>query len=84
MVELIRKTVCVTCGSTVGLYSSNEGTSSYVLLDRLFVNESRTLLVRIWGSGRVEVARRESPEDVWGPPVVLEEERLGPAIEEEQ
>lgn len=46
-----------------------------VAKDRLFVNEERTVLVRIWANGMVEVARREAPDHVWGPPVYLIEER---------
>ncbi len=43
--------------------------------DRLWVNTERTVLVRLWANGTVEVARRESPEHTWGPPVYLTEER---------
>jgi hypothetical protein len=49
---------------------------------RLFVNEDRTVMVRIWTAdesdaphGIVEVATREHPSGVWGPPKVLKEER---------
>lgn len=41
--------------------------------DRIFVNEERTVLVRIWASGVVEVARREAPDHVWSPPVYVME-----------
>lgn len=41
---------------------------------RLWVNAERTILVRLWDNGKVEVATRESPEHTWGPPVVLAEE----------
>jgi hypothetical protein len=44
---------------------------------RLWVNEERTVLLRIWASGQVEVATRDSPEHTWGPPVHLEEEDTG-------
>lgn len=43
--------------------------------DRLFVNLERTVLVRIWANGTVEVATREEPGDIWGPPVYVEEEK---------
>jgi hypothetical protein len=43
---------------------------------RLFVNDERTVLVRIWDEG-AEIATRESPEHTWGPPVYLTEEKLG-------
>lgn len=54
---------------------------------RLWVNAERTLLVRQWGSGVVEIAQRDSPAATWGPPVQssalpswignLAEERVG-------
>lgn len=43
--------------------------------DRLFVNEERTVFVRMWASGVVEVARRDDPSHTWGPPIRLAEER---------
>lgn len=43
--------------------------------DRLFVNQRRTQLVRIWADGTVELAERKSPNHVWGPPTYLYEER---------
>ncbi len=42
---------------------------------RLWVNDDRTLLVRIWADGTVETARRDTPQHTWGPPVYLREER---------
>lgn len=36
---------------------------------RLWVNAERTLLVRQWETGIVEIAEREDPGDVWGPPI---------------
>jgi hypothetical protein len=41
---------------------------------KLFVNPDRTILVRIWEDGTVEVATRKSPAHTWGPPVYLEEQ----------
>lgn len=44
---------------------------------RLWVNDERTLLVRLWedgGQGHVEVATREAPDHTWGPPTYLTEE----------
>jgi hypothetical protein len=41
---------------------------------RLFVNDERTLLVRVWDEG-AEVATRESPAHTWGPPTYLTEEK---------
>lgn len=41
---------------------------------RLYVNAERTVMVRFWDSGVVEVATRATPGDTWGPPVVVEEE----------
>ncbi len=43
---------------------------------RLWVNDERTVLVRVWDSGNCEVATREYPSHTWGPPVYLEEERV--------
>jgi len=43
--------------------------------DRLWVNDEGTVLVRLWASGTVEVATRDEPGDIWGPPVYLKEER---------
>lgn len=48
---------------------------------RLFVSEDRTVMVRIWlaqilgEDETVEIATRETPSHVWGPPVVLKEEK---------
>jgi len=42
---------------------------------RLFVNDERTVLVRMWVDGRVEVCTREEPWYSWGPPVIVEEEK---------
>jgi hypothetical protein len=44
--------------------------------DRLWVNDDRTVLVRLWADGTVEVATRETPAHTWGPPVYLTEERV--------
>ena len=41
---------------------------------RLFVNEDRTIFVRIWDSGEAEMATRVHPSHTWGPPVLLTEE----------
>jgi hypothetical protein len=41
---------------------------------RLFVNDERTVLVRIWSDGQAETATREDPSHTWGPPVALSEE----------
>ena len=43
---------------------------------RLWVNEARTVLVRMWENGTVEVAVRDTPAHTWGPPVLLEEEDI--------
>ena len=42
--------------------------------DRIWVNEERTVMVRLWSEGTVEVARRDTPAHTWGPPVYLKEE----------
>ena len=41
---------------------------------RLWVNKERTVLVRLWANGKVEVATRLTPEHTWGPPIFLAEE----------
>lgn len=41
---------------------------------RLWVNEERTILVRMWENGEVEVATRESADAIWSPPVDMREE----------
>lgn len=40
----------------------------------LYVNEDRTVLVRVWDSGRVEVCTRQHSSGIWGPPVQVHEE----------
>jgi hypothetical protein len=44
-------------------------------MDRIWVNEARTILVTMWANGKVEVATRETPAHTWGPPVTCEEEK---------
>lgn len=41
---------------------------------RLWVNEERTYLFRLWEDGTAEVATRESPAHTWGPPLSMAEE----------
>ncbi len=48
------------------------------MTDRLWVNTERTMLVRLWDSGTVEVATRDHQADTWGPPVLLVEEDQAP------
>lgn len=43
---------------------------------RLWVNEARTVLVRQWQSGNVEVALRETAAHTWGPPIQVDEEKV--------
>lgn len=43
---------------------------------RLWVNEARTVLVRVWEDGTAEVATRETAEHTWGPPVPVAEEKV--------
>ena len=52
--------------------SEHEEQSSY----RLWVSEERTVLVRMWADGKVEVATRETSDHTWGPPVWLTEEKV--------
>jgi hypothetical protein len=62
-------------GGYVGPVERTGGKLSY----RLWVNDERTTLVRIWedgGQGHCEVAAREAPDHTWGPPVYLTEEKV--------
>jgi len=43
---------------------------------RLWVNETRTVLVRLWDNGDVEVAARETAAHTWGPPTHCTEETV--------
>jgi hypothetical protein len=43
---------------------------------RLWVNEERTVFVRLWQTGTLEVATRDNPSETWGPPTVLTEEKV--------
>lgn len=43
---------------------------------RLWVNEERTVMVRMWENGKVEVATREHPAETWSPPVPCFEEKV--------
>lgn len=36
---------------------------------RLWLNPESTLLVRQWSNGTVEIAERDTPAHVWGPPI---------------
>ena len=40
---------------------------------RLWVNRDRTVLVRLWADGRLELATRPDTDAVWDPPMYLEE-----------
>lgn len=51
---------------------------------RLWVDSDRLTFVRMWDDGTVEVARRETPGAVWGPPVVCEEEKVFVPSHDEQ
>jgi hypothetical protein len=42
--------------------------------DRLYVNQLRTVLVRIYDTGRVEVLLRDEPDAIWSPPIHMIEE----------
>ena len=42
---------------------------------RVWVNPPRTVLVRLWPDGKLEIAIRETPEHTWGPSVTLTEEK---------
>ena len=40
---------------------------------RIYVNDTRTVMVRVWDDGIMEVATREDPGMTWGPPVRVRE-----------
>jgi hypothetical protein len=42
---------------------------------RLYLNPQRTILLRIWDTGRLEIAQRPDPDHTWGPPVELYQQR---------
>lgn len=44
---------------------------------RLWINEDRTVLVREYDDGTMEVATRPEVDAIWGPPIVVRDE--GPA-----
>jgi hypothetical protein len=43
---------------------------------RLWVNDDRTVAIRVWPNGRAEMAKRKIPQLPWRPWVVLREEEL--------
>ena len=45
--------------------AQKQDTATYIL----WVNDERTVLVRMWVDGNVEVATREDRHGIWGPPV---------------
>lgn len=53
---------------------AHENTDRWTL-DTLYVNEERTVLVRVWSNGVVEVARRDHPAETWRAPIYLKEEK---------
>lgn len=48
---------------------------------RLWVNDERTVLVRVWDDGTVEASLRmgETQAHPWGPPIALTEETVPPS-----
>lgn len=69
---------CMTLDRIAVLVREQAGTrrSARAATYRLWVNAERTVLVRLWPIGAVEVATRESPAHTWGPPVALAEEKV--------
>jgi len=51
-----------------------ELTGRHTMNYRLFVSDDRTVLVRMWEDGVVEVCSRPAGIAIWGPPVMLAEE----------
>ncbi len=42
---------------------------------RLWVNDESTILARMWHDGSMEISTRRDRRDIWGPPILLNEER---------
>jgi hypothetical protein len=42
---------------------------------RVWVNEARTVAIHMFDDGTVRVLLRESPDDIWRPPVRVVEEK---------
>lgn len=43
---------------------------------RLYVNDTSTVLVRVWQSGLTEVCLRDDRNHIWGPPIRVTEEPI--------
>ena len=43
--------------------------------DRIWVNEGRTVMVRLWANGTMEISTRVSPDALWPPPIYVLEEK---------
>lgn len=43
---------------------------------QLWVNDDRTVFVRLWEDGSMEVATRDDASCTWGPPVLLTAEKV--------
>ena len=41
---------------------------------RLWINDDRTVLFRLWTTGEAEVAVRDHESQLWGPPIRVVEE----------
>ena len=73
------ESVINTVGSTdrvlrVGNLDTNEAAYVVALTTESLAPAERTVLVRLWKSGTVEVATRDDQGDIWSPPVYLKEE----------
>ena len=42
---------------------------------RLWVNDTRTVMIELWEDGTCTVATREKPSHTWGPPITMREEK---------
>jgi hypothetical protein len=47
----------------------------------LWTNTDRTILVRQWTNGDMEVSLRPQPGDIWGPPIPLNPDNTRPTRE---
>ena len=43
---------------------------------RIWVNDDRTILVRLWENGAMEVSTRPNQSGTWGPPIRVNEEEV--------
>jgi uncharacterized protein YfaT (DUF1175 family) len=50
----------------------------------IWLNPERTVMVRRWFAGGMEVALRDDPSHAWGPPITVELREMSPARRESE